>query len=237
MGWSSNVFNIGTGALGTGTPRLLQLNGAGSVLTIGVSPAFIFSRNSTTAASLMQVTSTGLTASSGTQAAIVIDPTIGQSGTAGYSGLRVNITETAMGSGAKYLIEGNIGGTQRFAVTNTGKVTATGGIKGRANTVTAAANVYTPAIDTTDLVLITTPAANFTIANPTGTPDDGQRLTVRIRSGTTGYAPTWGTSFMASGMTTLPTATLPVSKTVTFSFIYDSTPAKWVLLAADTVGY
>ncbi len=41
---------------------------------------------------------------------------------------------------------------------------ANGRITARVNTLTAAANVYTPVVDTTDIALITSPAAAFTLA-------------------------------------------------------------------------
>lgn len=111
------------------------------------------------------------------------------------------------------------------------------GITPRVNTLTVSANTYTPAANTTDIALITSPTAGFTVANPTGTPVDGQKLTFRIKSGATGYTPTWGTNYQSSGVATLPNYALPASKTVTLGFTYDSAAAKWTLLAADIVGY
>jgi hypothetical protein len=108
----------------------------------------------------------------------------------------------------------------------------------RTSTVTVSSNTYTINGDTTDLAEITTaPAADFTIAAPAGTPTNGQMLTLRITSGTTGYIPTWDAVFMSSGIATLPGSALPASKTVTFGFQYNSNNSKWILLAADTTGY
>lgn len=107
----------------------------------------------------------------------------------------------------------------------------------RAKTLVATANVYTVSSASTNLISIVSPTANFTIANDTATPSNGQRLIIRILSGATGYTPTWGTGFRASGTTTLPVTALPASKTVTLEFIYDSTAAKWVLLVVDATGY
>lgn len=111
-------------------------------------------------------------------------------------------------------------------------------ISPRVSTLTVSSNTYTIPGDTTDLAIITTtPTANFTMAAPTGTPVDGQLLRLRILSGSTGYAPTWNTIFVSSGIATLPTTALPASKTVTFGFSYNAASSKWVLLAADTTGY
>lgn len=58
--------------------------------------------------------------------ALAVTPTINQSGTAGYTGLQVQVTETATGSGSKYPIDVRIVGTGSvFSVDNTGKI-ATG---------------------------------------------------------------------------------------------------------------
>ncbi len=107
----------------------------------------------------------------------------------------------------------------------------------RVRTLTVSTNTYTPDADSTDLALITTPTANFSIAAPTGTPIDGQDLHFRIRSSTTGYTPTWNAAYGNSGVASLFTTALPVSKTVSFSFRYDLNASKWILMAADTVGY
>lgn len=104
-------------------------------------------------------------------------------------------------------------------------------------TLVVSGTTYTPNCDTADQALIAAPAANFTVANPIGSPNDGQKLLLRITSGGTGRTPTWGTAYASSGVATLPVAALPASKTVTLGFIYNASAAKWVLIAADTTGY
>ncbi len=110
-------------------------------------------------------------------------------------------------------------------------------ITARVNTLVVSTSTYTPAGDTTDLALIASPTAAFTVANPTGTPTDGQKLMLRIKSGATGYAPSWGTLYQSSGVATLPTTALTASRTVTLGLVYDATAVKWVLLAIDGTGY
>lgn len=107
----------------------------------------------------------------------------------------------------------------------------------RVSTLTAAGGLYSPDCSTTDLAIINDPAANFTVTNPSGTPGDGQKLLLRIASGTTGYTPTWGAAYASSGAAALPGSALPASKTCTFGFVYDANRSLWVLLAADTAGY
>jgi hypothetical protein len=130
------------------------------------------------------------------------------------------------------------GSTSAAATTEfASKVQADGGIVTRVNTLVVSTSTYTPNTDTTDLAIISSPTAAFTVANPSGTAADGQRFMLRIASGATGWTPTWGTNYLSSGIATLPTTALPASKTVTFGFIYDAAKTKWVLLAADGVGY
>lgn len=112
-----------------------------------------------------------------------------------------------------------------------------GALAPRVATLTASSNTYTPDADASDLVIMASPAANFTVAAPTGTPVNGQKLTMRIRSDSTGRTPTWNSAYASSGVVTLPTTALPASKTVTIGFIYDTNNSKWVALAADLTGY
>jgi hypothetical protein len=107
----------------------------------------------------------------------------------------------------------------------------------RVNTLTASGSAYTPNCATTDIAKISSPAGDFTVANPTGSPNDGQKLLLRITSGATGRTPSWGDGYLSSGSAVLPATSLPASKTVTLGFTYDASAVKWVLLAADTIGY
>lgn len=110
-------------------------------------------------------------------------------------------------------------------------------ITSRVGTVASSA---TPAIDVGlfDQFNITALAAAITsmTSGLTGTPTDGQKLLIRIKDNGTARAITWGASFVASGAAALPTTTA-ASKTHLVGFIYDSTAAKWVCVAADAAGY
>ena len=66
------------------------------------------------------------TASSGNQTMVEILPSIAQTGTAGYTGLKVNVTETTLGSGDNSLMDLQVGGASKFKVSNTGDVTVAG---------------------------------------------------------------------------------------------------------------
>jgi hypothetical protein len=63
----------------------------------------------------------GMTASSGTQYMMGINPRIDQSGTASYVALSIDATENATGSGTKDLIKAHTGSALKFNVDNAGQ--------------------------------------------------------------------------------------------------------------------
>jgi hypothetical protein len=67
--------------------------------------------------------------SSGTQRYATIAPTFNQSGSAGYNGLFINVTENSLGSGSHLPLQINAGGSPRFVVDNGGYASAYGGLK------------------------------------------------------------------------------------------------------------
>jgi len=93
-------------------------------------------------------------------------------------------------------------------------------------TTTASAATVTPNADTDDIVTITAQAAGLTIANPTGTPTEGQRLLIRLKDNGTARAVGFGANYRASADMPLPTTTI-LSKTMYMGFIYNSTDTKW----------
>lgn len=128
MYFQSNIFNIAGEVGGTGTTRQLRITAKGNTFDMNdASAGFTFTRSST-AISLVTITSTGLTGSSSTQAALNITPTISQSGTAGYSGIFMNVTESTTGSGNKRLLDLQVGGSSRLIVANNGDMTVNGNI-------------------------------------------------------------------------------------------------------------
>jgi len=140
-------------------------------------------------------------------------------------------------SAALPIAQGGTGSvTQNFVDLSTVQTVANKAFTPRVVTLTAVSNVYTPVNTTTDLVRIVNPTANFTIANASDTPVDGQKMMMRIISSATAYTPTWGSIYKSSGVATLPT-TLVASKTVTCGFIYDSAKVGWILMAVDATGY
>lgn len=95
--------------------------------------------------------------------------------------------------------------------------------------VTSSATV-TPNADTDDVVTITAQAAGLTLANPSGTPVQGQTLIIRIKDNGTARSISYGTQYRDMG-NTRPTTTV-VSKTLYLGFIYNATDTKWDLVAS-----
>lgn len=164
--WSGNVFSLLTEANG-GTARNFTSGTAASSITASgsvggffalngssgghtqVSPASsnvglwlrsLVSSSTTTAGVRLVGNSTAFTASSGSQTPALIDPDINQSGTAGYTALRVNVTESGTGSGTKLLLSTDVGGASRFSVSaagtlqSTGSYVSSGSVQARATT-------------------------------------------------------------------------------------------------------
>ena len=77
--------------------------------------------------------------------------------------------------------------------------------------------------------VLTAIALATTIASPTGTPVQGQKLTFRFKDNGTAQSLTWNAIFRAIGLT-LPTTTT-ANKTIYIGFIYNSTETKWDVIA------
>jgi hypothetical protein len=114
---SSNRLNFRSPAAG-----YRFLNNAFDTVLFQVTETGVVTVNgsSATGAASVNTTNAALSSSSGVQYAATIAPTLTQSGTAGYTGLLINATETSTGSGAKLLIDARVGNSERFAVTNAG---------------------------------------------------------------------------------------------------------------------
>jgi hypothetical protein len=79
--------------------------------------------------------------------------------------------------------------------------------------------------DTTDYESITSMPNAFTIANPTGTPVAGQRLTMFIGDNATARAITWGTAFNGFGVA-LPSTTVASHPMYVFA-MWNALTSKW----------
>ena len=88
-----------------------------------------------------------------------------------------------------------------------------------------------PNCDTADIFDITALAAAAAIANPTGTPVDGQTLIFRIKDNGTARALTWGTDYREVGVV-LPDTTV-INKTLYVGTIYNANADKFDVVAVN----
>jgi hypothetical protein len=116
----------------------------------------------------------------------------------------------------------------------TGLAAALAGLRPLAPRVTGTPSSATPTpnADTTDLYALTAQAAAAAFVTPTGTPVNGQALTIRIKDDGTARGLTWSAGYVAGGVA-LPSTTV-LSKILTLFFLYNTDNAlnKWQLLAA-----
>jgi len=94
----------------------------------------------------------------------------------------------------------------------------------RVQSVTSSATVTANA-DNDDMVIITAQAEALTLANPSGTPTEGQGLVYRIKDNGTARTIGYGANFRAMGIT-LPTTTV-ISKTLYLACVWNVADSKW----------
>lgn len=108
-------------------------------------------------------------------------------------------------------------------------------INPRAVAAGATSGTITPNGNTTDVFNAFGLTGAITVATPSGTPVDGQRLMLRFEDNGTGRGITWTTSsgaFRAVGIT-LPTTTV-ASKVTYVGCVYNSTDIFWDAIAVAT---
>lgn len=102
----------------------------------------------------------------------------------------------------------------------------------RITSITDAATI-TPTSDSSDQYNVTALAQTATLASPSGTPTDGQKLVLRLKDNGVARALTWTTgssgSYRAVGVT-LPTTTV-ISKTVYIGCIWNAADSRWDAVA------
>lgn len=97
--------------------------------------------------------------------------------------------------------------------------------------VTASASSITPNSDTTDIHAVTALAANLTINAPSGSPVEGQRLTIRIRDNGTSRTLTWNAAY--SAISSELWAATQINKTMIWQFAWNVAQAKWDVVTAN----
>lgn len=94
---------------------------------------------------------------------------------------------------------------------------------------TASTATLTPDISSFDQYNLTAQAASLTIAAPTGTPVDGNRLTIRILDNGTAQPLSWNGTYVATAVP-LPTSTF-AGKILYVGCIYNSANTRWDVVA------
>jgi hypothetical protein len=143
-------------------------------------------------------------------------------------------------SSNKFRIFDNTNNAERFSIASTGaatfssSVTAIGvdyNVLKPTTTTSASTATLTPNLASGDTFTITAQAAGLSVANPTGTVVNGQKMIIRIKDNGTARAITWsGTQYRASSDLPLPTTTI-INKTMYLGFIWNSTNSKWDMIA------
>jgi hypothetical protein len=160
----------------------LSLNGNG-VVDLQAWQTRVTGLSPTAVTPLLSVThhiSTNWQHTSGVAVGLAVLPIVVQTGTAGYTALKIAAIHTTTGSGAKNLILASVGATTVFGVSIGGLVTALGGVD--VSGVGAAASALT-FVATSDV-----PATTWTAGTPSNNPAGYMRASV---GGATRYIPYW----------------------------------------------
>tara|TARA_B100000927_G_C16111387_1_gene327351 strand:- start:143 stop:517 length:375 start_codon:yes stop_codon:yes gene_type:complete len=110
-----------------------------------------------------------------------------------------------------------------------GGLVSRGIISGKNEIKVTAGTTLTINADTTSTVVVNAQDDDFTIALPTGSPREGQKLVVRIKDDGTGRSITYNAVFRAVGIT-LPTTTV-ASKVLYLGCMFNAAESKWDVIA------
>jgi len=135
------TFSTGlTNSTNTITSNLSTGVSGGQTLIGGTGAADILTLQSSSAANTGNSTNAGFTfvgstmnASSVAQVFAVMQPTVNATSTSGYTALKINVTETAVGDGAKYLQDWQVGGSSKASIDNSGNEVLFGTLKLQVN--------------------------------------------------------------------------------------------------------
>ena len=141
-------------------------------------------------------------------------------GTSGSSALAIYDNDTTPIKLWDFLDNGDLNGSNN-RITNTIVNPSVQGTTSTAN--------FTINADEETTGVLTAIALATTIASPTGTPVQGQKLTFRFKDNGTAQSLTWNAIFRAIGLT-LPTTTT-ANKTIYIGCMYNSTETKWDVIA------
>jgi hypothetical protein len=237
-GGSGTVTSVATGTGLTGGPitttGTISLTGqALAVHNVATSGFFVRTGTDTVVARSISgdsATGTSVTNGDGISAA----PTINLTGQAlalhqlATSGV---IARTGSGTVAARTITAGPG----IAITNGDGVSGNPTITARSTVLSQTSqSSFGPNISLYDMYALTAQNTTLTITDPSGSPQDGQRLTFRIKDNGTSRTIQWNGIYTPIGVT-LPTATTP-GKTTYVGCIYNSSETRWDVIAVATQG-
>jgi hypothetical protein len=127
-------------------------------------------------------------------------------------------------------------GADSVAIVNSADATKTykttiRGVTAQKLATVASSATPTPNADTTDFYTVTALAEAATFGAPTGTPVQGQRLTIRIKDDGTARALGWNAIFVPVGV--VKPSTTVISKLLYVFCIYNATSSQWDMLGVS----
>jgi hypothetical protein len=147
------------------------------------------------------------------------------------TGLPISTGVSGLGTGVATALGNNANATSGFATID-GTATLTNKRINPRTSSSASTATLTPDISANDQYNLTAQAVGLTVAAPTGTPVDGNRLIIRILDNGTAQTISWNATYTVIGVT-LPTTTT-ANKMVYVGCIYNSTNTRWDVVAVTT---
>ena len=241
------TLNQNTSGTAAGLSATLAVGSGGPGITSGTSGGLLYysaagtiaSSGSYTAGTLLIGAGSGsppgsLTLGTGVNGAITT--AVGSAGAfvvnGGVLGTPSSGTVTNLTGTASININGTVGATTPTTGSFT-TVTTTGGVNVRSTAIANGTSITINA-DTTDIATQanTQAAGTLTINAPTGTITDGERVILRLTS-TNVQTFSWNAVFAGSTDLSLPATSSGAGKTDYMGFIYNSTAAKWQIVAKN----